>query len=124
MAIGLPSDHYIYRVFGLKVSKSYGLLLRSYPSECNELFIRGLENSPRFIGSSPIGHTCVHYSAIADDPFFTIISLAKIWTPQQMVQGVLRLTEFKSVPRVQRRVRTDGNVDPPTTKSIHQWERI
>ncbi|PRD18371.1 UNVERIFIED_CONTAM: hypothetical protein NCL1_60814 [Trichonephila clavipes] len=39
------------------------------------------------------------------------------------MQCVLKLTEFKSVTRVQRRVRTEWNVDPPTSKSIHQWDR-
>ncbi|GFW20633.1 hypothetical protein TNCV_1048561 [Trichonephila clavipes] len=36
------------RVSGHKVSKSFGLLLRNSPSECNKPFIRGLENPPRF----------------------------------------------------------------------------
>ncbi|GFV72944.1 hypothetical protein TNCV_1329521 [Trichonephila clavipes] len=31
--------------------------------------------------------------------------------------------EFKSVTRAQRRVRTEWNVDPPTSKSIHQSVR-
>ncbi|GFV41712.1 uncharacterized protein TNCV_3628631 [Trichonephila clavipes] len=39
--------------------------------------------------------------------------------PQQKVQGVLWLMEFKSLTRLQRRVRTD----PAKSKSIHQWER-
>ncbi|GFW32354.1 uncharacterized protein TNCV_675131 [Trichonephila clavipes] len=33
------------------------------------------------------------------------------------------LTEFKSITLVQRRVRTEWNVDPPTSKFIHHWER-
>ncbi|PRD34974.1 UNVERIFIED_CONTAM: hypothetical protein NCL1_12933 [Trichonephila clavipes] len=41
----------------LKVFQSYGLLLRNYPSQFNKLFIRLLENSPIFFGSSPIGYT-------------------------------------------------------------------
>ncbi|GFV49008.1 uncharacterized protein TNCV_5064921 [Trichonephila clavipes] len=45
-----------------------------------------------------------------------------MWTPQLKVQGLFWLTEFKSVKRVQRRVRTERNVDPPSLKSIHQWE--
>ncbi|GFX66227.1 uncharacterized protein TNCV_342011 [Trichonephila clavipes] len=61
-------------VSGLKVSKRYGLLLRNYPSECNMLFIRGLETHPRFFGSSPIGRTYAHYSAIADDKLVTLTS--------------------------------------------------
>ncbi|GFT75171.1 uncharacterized protein TNCV_2245211 [Trichonephila clavipes] len=56
---------------GLKVSKSNGLLLRNYPSECNKQFIQGLENSPSVLGSSPIGRTCVHHSAITDDKHYT-----------------------------------------------------
>ncbi|GFX79029.1 hypothetical protein TNCV_3913161 [Trichonephila clavipes] len=41
------------------------------------------------------------------------------------VKGVVHswLTEFKSVKRIQRRVQTEWNVDPPTTKSTHQWEK-
>ncbi|GFT58636.1 MARVEL domain-containing protein [Trichonephila clavipes] len=46
-----------------------------------------------------------------------------MWTPQQKVQYVLWLTEFKSVTRVQLHVRTKWNVDSPISKSIHQWER-
>ncbi|GFT82066.1 DUF4817 domain-containing protein [Trichonephila clavipes] len=46
-----------------------------------------------------------------------------MWTPQQKVQCVLWLIEFELVTRVQRCVRTEWNVDPPTSKSIHQWER-
>ncbi|GFU36317.1 hypothetical protein TNCV_559531 [Trichonephila clavipes] len=49
-----------YRVSGLKVSKSYGLLLRSYPSECKKLFIRELENTPRLFGHGTISRTCPH----------------------------------------------------------------
>ncbi|GFX22710.1 hypothetical protein TNCV_2994431 [Trichonephila clavipes] len=30
-----------------------------------------LENSPRFFGSSSMGHMCVHYSAITDDKSYT-----------------------------------------------------
>ncbi|GFT11150.1 hypothetical protein TNCV_1084981 [Trichonephila clavipes] len=33
------------------------------------------------------------------------------------------LAEFKSVTRAHRRFRTEWNVDPPTSKSIHQRER-
>ncbi|GFX04822.1 hypothetical protein TNCV_2248051 [Trichonephila clavipes] len=32
------------------------------------------------------------------------------------------VTEFKSVTRVQQRVRTEWNVDPPSSKYIHQWD--
>ncbi|GFS98966.1 uncharacterized protein TNCV_3896561 [Trichonephila clavipes] len=46
-----------------------------------------------------------------------------MWTPEQMVQCVFWLTEFKSVALVQRRVQTKCNVDPPASKFIHQWER-
>ncbi|GFT67187.1 hypothetical protein TNCV_783391 [Trichonephila clavipes] len=31
--------------------------------------------------------------------------------------------EFKSVKRIQRRVRTERNVETPRSKYIHQWER-
>ncbi|GFV30434.1 uncharacterized protein TNCV_99091 [Trichonephila clavipes] len=31
--------------------------------------------------------------------------------------------EFKSVTCVLRRIPTEWNVDPPTSKSIHHWER-
>ncbi|GFW47789.1 uncharacterized protein TNCV_2829771 [Trichonephila clavipes] len=61
--------------------------------------------------------------AIADDKLFTLTSLAKMWTPQEKMQCVLWLTEFKSVTRVQRHVRTEWNADPLTSKSIRQWER-
>ncbi|GFT53150.1 aa_trans domain-containing protein [Trichonephila clavipes] len=108
------------RVSRLKVSKSYGLLLRNYAPECNKLFIHGLENSPRFFGSSPIDRTCTHYSAIADDKLFTLTSLVKTWTPQQKAQCALWLTEFKSVTLV----RTEWNVDPPISKSIQQWGKL
>ncbi|GFU14547.1 hypothetical protein TNCV_3251671 [Trichonephila clavipes] len=42
------------------------------------------------------------------------------------VKGTVRtlVTEFKSDMRAQRRVRTEWNVNPPTSKSIHQWDRI
>ncbi|GFU75006.1 hypothetical protein TNCV_3752571 [Trichonephila clavipes] len=33
---------------------------------------------------------------------------------------LILVTEFKSVTLVQRRVRTEWNVDPPTSKSVHQ----
>ncbi|GFU87198.1 hypothetical protein TNCV_1059101 [Trichonephila clavipes] len=46
-----------------------------------------------------------------------------MWTPQQKVQCVIRVTEFQTVTRLQRRVRTEWNADPPTSNSIHQWER-
>ncbi|GFU51612.1 hypothetical protein TNCV_82421 [Trichonephila clavipes] len=39
-----------YRVSGLKVSKSYVLLLPNSPSECNKLFIRGSDNPRDFLG--------------------------------------------------------------------------
>ncbi|GFX18096.1 uncharacterized protein TNCV_1577751 [Trichonephila clavipes] len=93
-----------------KVSESYCLLLRNYPSESNKLFIHGLETPPRFFGAYLIGRTGAHYSAIADDKLVTLISLVKMWPPQQKVQCVLWLTGFKSVKRVQRHVRTEWNV--------------
>ncbi|GFX07546.1 uncharacterized protein TNCV_5092571 [Trichonephila clavipes] len=74
-----------------------------------------------FLGS--IGRTCTYYLAISDDKLVTLTSLVKTWTQQQKVQCVLCLTEFKPITRVQRRVQTEWNVDPPTSKSIHQWER-
>ncbi|GFX16888.1 uncharacterized protein TNCV_2518661 [Trichonephila clavipes] len=83
----------------------------------------GLEGFWPTLRSSPIDHMCAQYSAIADDKLVTQTSLVKKWTPQQKVQCVLWLAEFKSVTRVQRRVRTKWNVDSPTTKSIHRWER-
>ncbi|GFX51919.1 hypothetical protein TNCV_3063361 [Trichonephila clavipes] len=98
---------------GLKVSKSYGLLLRNYPSECNKLFIQRLETPPKIFGSSPI----------VDNKLVTLTSQVKMWTPQQKVYCVLWFMEFKSVTRVQQRVQTQWNVDPPTSKSIHQWDR-
>ncbi|GFW40034.1 uncharacterized protein TNCV_5117171 [Trichonephila clavipes] len=41
-------------------------------------------------------------------------------------KGAVRtlVTEFKSVTCVQRCVRTEWNVDPTTSTSIHQWEII
>ncbi|GFV81438.1 uncharacterized protein TNCV_51621 [Trichonephila clavipes] len=75
------------------------------------------------VGSSTISRTCAHYSAISDDKLVKLTSLVKMWTPQEKLQCILWLTEFKSVPCVQRRVRTQWNVDPSTSKSIPQWER-
>jgi hypothetical protein len=46
-----------------------------------------------------------------------------MWTPQRKVQCVLRLAELKSVTRVQRRARRKWNVDPPTRKSIYEWDK-
>ncbi|PRD35269.1 UNVERIFIED_CONTAM: hypothetical protein NCL1_12051 [Trichonephila clavipes] len=77
----------------LKVSKSNGLLLRNYPSERDKLIIHGLENSPRFFGSSPTGRTCAHYSAIADNILVTLTSLVQMWTRLQLKQSVLWLTD-------------------------------
>ncbi|GFX81130.1 uncharacterized protein TNCV_1911221 [Trichonephila clavipes] len=98
------------RVSGHKVPKSHGLLLQNYPLECNKLFIRGLETSPRFFASSPIDRMCVHYSTIADDERASLNSLIKMWMPQHKGQCILWLTEFESVSRVQRRVRMELNV--------------
>ncbi|GFX02579.1 uncharacterized protein TNCV_728331 [Trichonephila clavipes] len=39
------------------------------------------------------------------------------------MQYVLWLTGFKSVTRVQRRARSEWNVDPPTSKCMYRWER-
>ncbi|GFU11945.1 uncharacterized protein TNCV_1484101 [Trichonephila clavipes] len=119
----VASKSNVIKVSGLKVSKSNGSLIRNDSSEYNKLFIHGLENSPRYFGSCPIGCTCAHYSAVSDDKLVLLISLVKMWMPLQKVQCVLWLTEFKSVTRVQPRVRTEWNVDPPTSNSIHQWER-
>ncbi|GFV25115.1 uncharacterized protein TNCV_591811 [Trichonephila clavipes] len=108
-----------------KISHNGGLkaaeiaLLYFEQQECNKLFIRGLENPLRYFGSSLIGRTYAHYSAIADYKLVTQTSLAKMWMPQQKVQCVLWLTKFKSVTRVLRRIRTEWNVDPPTSKSVH-----
>ncbi|PRD24347.1 UNVERIFIED_CONTAM: hypothetical protein NCL1_44052 [Trichonephila clavipes] len=60
------------------VSRTFGLLVRNYSSEYIKLFLYGLENSPRFFGSSPIGCTCEHYSVIADDKLITPTSLVKM----------------------------------------------
>jgi hypothetical protein len=46
-----------------------------------------------------------------------------MWTPQRTVQCVLWLAELKSVSRVQRRARREWKVDPPTRKSIYEWEK-
>ncbi|GFW08518.1 hypothetical protein TNCV_2775401 [Trichonephila clavipes] len=40
-----------------------------------------------------------------------------MWTQHQKVQSVLWLTEFKSVTRVQRRVRTEWNVKIKISKT-------
>ncbi|GFT90194.1 uncharacterized protein TNCV_3776091 [Trichonephila clavipes] len=93
-------------------------------SEYNKLFIRKLETPLRFFGSIPIGRTRAHYSAIADDKLVTLPSLVKMWTPQQKRQCALWLTTFKSVTLIQRLFRIEWNVDFPTSKSNHQWERI
>ncbi|GFV10152.1 uncharacterized protein TNCV_3661041 [Trichonephila clavipes] len=58
-----------------------------YPSKCNELFIHGLETTPRSFGFSPIDRTCVHYSAIADDRLVKLTLLVKISMPQQKGQN-------------------------------------
>ncbi|GFV37331.1 uncharacterized protein TNCV_1376441 [Trichonephila clavipes] len=65
------------------------------------------------------GRTCAHYSAIAHGTDFISTHV------DATVKGAVctLVTEFKSVTRVQRRVRTEWNVDPPTSKSIHQWDR-
>ncbi|GFU87864.1 uncharacterized protein TNCV_964201 [Trichonephila clavipes] len=81
-----------------------------YPSECNKLFIRGLENPPRHFGSNPIGHTCAHYSAIADDKLVTLTSFVNMRKLQKKVQCILWLKEFKSVTRVQRSFRSEWNI--------------
>ncbi|GFX82187.1 uncharacterized protein TNCV_4398461 [Trichonephila clavipes] len=44
-----------------------------------------MEIPPRLFGSSPIGRTCEHYSAIEDNILVTLTSLVKMWTPQQKV---------------------------------------
>jgi hypothetical protein len=46
-----------------------------------------------------------------------------MWTPQRKVQCVLWLAELKSVTRVQRRATKEWNVDPPTRKSIYDWDK-
>ncbi|GFV76867.1 hypothetical protein TNCV_689381 [Trichonephila clavipes] len=40
-------------------------------------------------------------------------------------KGAVRslVTKFKSVTRVGQRFRTEWYVDPPASKSIHQWEK-
>ncbi|GFV69758.1 uncharacterized protein TNCV_1349111 [Trichonephila clavipes] len=70
--------------------------------------------------SNPIGRTCLHYSAVTDDKLATLTSLVKIWTPQQRMHYVLWFTKFKSITRVQRRVRTEWNgieFHPPVGKN-------
>ena len=49
--------------------------------------------------------------------------MVSMWTPQQIIQRVLRLAEEKSVTRVLRRVRCTWNVDPPGHKAILKWDR-
>ncbi|PSN35467.1 hypothetical protein C0J52_28014 [Blattella germanica] len=46
-----------------------------------------------------------------------------MWTEQQKVQCVLWFAELKSVTSVQRRIRREWNVDPPSRKSIYEWDR-
>ena len=46
-----------------------------------------------------------------------------MWTPQRKVQCVLWLAELKSVTCVQRRAKRERNVDPPTRKSIYEWDK-
>ncbi|GFX97231.1 uncharacterized protein TNCV_557211 [Trichonephila clavipes] len=58
-----------------------------------------------------------------DDKLVKLNSLLQMFVPHQKVQCVLQLMEFKSVTVVQRRVRTEWNVDYPISQSIHQWER-
>ncbi|GFU52330.1 hypothetical protein TNCV_3958521 [Trichonephila clavipes] len=73
-------DELVVRVYGLKVSKNNGLLLRNYPSECNK---RGLEDPPRDV-LGLVRSTA--RARIIQQPrttnFFTLTSLAQIWTPQ------------------------------------------
>ncbi|GFU74987.1 hypothetical protein TNCV_3752381 [Trichonephila clavipes] len=68
----------VQSVSRLKVSKSYGFLIRNYRTECNKLFIRGLDNCSRIFGSSPVGRTCVHYSPVADDKLVTLSPLISV----------------------------------------------
>ncbi|GFY29130.1 uncharacterized protein KIAA0825 [Trichonephila clavipes] len=64
-------------------------------------YYSGLSMDPsKYFGSSPIGRTCAHYSAIADDELVTQTSFVKMWMPQQKVQCALWLTELKSVTHV------------------------
>jgi len=46
-----------------------------------------------------------------------------MWTPRRKVQCVLWLAELKSGTRVERRARREWNVDPPTRKSIYEWDK-
>ncbi|KAJ4429017.1 hypothetical protein ANN_26013 [Periplaneta americana] len=46
-----------------------------------------------------------------------------MWTVQKNVQYVLWFAELNSVTRVQRRIWREWNVDPPTRKSIYEWDR-
>ncbi|PSN45712.1 hypothetical protein C0J52_19129 [Blattella germanica] len=46
-----------------------------------------------------------------------------MWTEQQKVQCVLWFAELKSVTSFQRRIRREWNVDPPSRKSISEWDR-
>jgi len=46
-----------------------------------------------------------------------------MWTPQRKVQCMLWLAELKSVTCVQQRARREWNVDPPTRKSIYEWDK-
>ncbi|GFV77425.1 uncharacterized protein TNCV_1069541 [Trichonephila clavipes] len=78
-----------------------------------------LETPPRFFGFNPIGRMCAHHSSIADDKLVTLTSLVNMRTPHQKVQCVLWLWCVRNLnQRVQRRVRTEWNVDPPTFKLV------
>ena len=46
-----------------------------------------------------------------------------MWTPQFKVQCMLWLADLKSVTSVKRRARREWNVDPPTRKSIYEWDK-
>ncbi|GFX52493.1 DUF4817 domain-containing protein [Trichonephila clavipes] len=81
-----------------------------------------LTSSKKSIIKSRRTYLDAHSSGEVDDKLVTPTSLVKMSTPHQKVQCVLWLTEIKSVTRMQRRFRSEWNVDPPTSKSIHQWE--
>ncbi|GFU67534.1 hypothetical protein TNCV_3239811 [Trichonephila clavipes] len=69
--------HPEYRMFRLKVSKSYVLLLQKYPSECNKLRIRGFENPSRFSG---LVRSAARVHIIRQSQTTT-----QTWTPEQKV---------------------------------------
>ncbi|GFT99575.1 hypothetical protein TNCV_114601 [Trichonephila clavipes] len=70
--------------------------------------------------------TCLHQKPISGEALW--VAIATGWvsgvkgpTPTHTVG--LNRTDTSFVTHGQRRVRTEWNVEPPTSKSIHQWAR-